>query len=78
MLLIQVLFVMAKIILGGNKNEGSWVRKKEAVILHARWSNMQEFWLTDAVGARSLHRLMGRLGKPLAGRSHRNYLIEES
>ena len=69
---------MAKIILGGNKSEESWVQKREEMNLHARGSNLQDFWLDDAVGARSLRRLTGRLGKPLAERSHGDYSIEES
>lgn len=69
---------MGKIISRGNKSEESGVQKEEEVIPHARESNLKDFWLDSAVGARSLHRLMGRLGKPLAERSHGDYLIEES
>lgn len=69
---------MAKIIFGGNKSEGSWAEKKEEVIFHARGSNLQDFRLDDAVGARSLRWLMGSLGKPLAERSPGDYSIEES
>lgn len=69
---------MGKIIAGGNKSEENRVQKKEEVIPHARGSYLQDFWLDNAVGARSLHRLVGRLGKHLAERSHGDYLIEES
>ena len=70
--------VVAKIILRGNKGEGSWAQSEEEVIVHARGSDLQDLWLDDAVGARSLRRLMGRLGKPLAERSRGDWSIEES
>lgn len=69
---------MAKIVFGGHKTKGSWVQKKEEVILHVRGSDLQDLWLDDAVGARSLRRLMGRLGKALAERSHGDCSTEES
>lgn len=46
------------------------------MILHARGRTCRTS--VDTVSAKSLHRLIERLGKPLAERPHRDYSIEES